>query len=160
MSQKEYGIGLGMDDFSLMRERFQYYVDKSLLVKEIVKGAGYVKLITRPRRFGKSTNMSMLRAFFEIGRDGEPDPMLFKGLAIEGEKGIFDDWYRKHPVIHINLFAMSASDTFEGSINFLRGIISEECRRHHYLQDSSHVLDSLKETLLNLSLLEKFDRSR
>jgi hypothetical protein len=121
-----------------------------LLVKEIVKGTGYVKLITRPRRFGKSTNMSMMREFFEIGRDGEPDPMLFKGLAIEGEKRIFEEWYRKHPVIHINLFAMSASDTFESSINFLRAIISEECRRHHYLQDSSHVLDSLKETLLKL----------
>ncbi|MDR1538220.1 MAG: ATP-binding protein [Clostridiales bacterium] len=150
MSQKDYAIGLGMDDFSMMRRENNYYIDKSLLVKTVVEGIGYVKLITRPRRFGKSTNMSMLRAFFEIGKDGEPDPKLFEGLAIEGEKGIFDKWYRKYPVIHLNLFPMSSSDEFNVSIDSLRDIIASECERLHYLQESSKVSESKKNLLRKL----------
>ncbi|MDR1539306.1 MAG: AAA family ATPase [Clostridiales bacterium] len=149
MAGERIGLGLGLDDFSAMRIRNCYYIDKSMLIKEVVTKAGFVKLLTKPRRFGKSTNMSMLRSFFEAGKVGEADPKLFSGLAIEKEKRVWDEWYRKYPVIHINLSRMAAAATIEDSMKLLGMSVSVECQRLNYLLNSELVSEYLKTALYN-----------
>jgi hypothetical protein len=147
----EESIGLGLDDFSAMRTRNCYYIDKSMLIKEVVTKAGFVKLLTKPRRFGKSTNMSMLRSFFEAGKAGEEDPKLFSGLAIEKEKRVWEQWYRKYPVIHMNLSRMAAAATIEDSMKLLGMSVSVECQRLNYLLNSELVSEYHKTALRNFA---------
>ena len=75
-------LPIGLDSFEKMRTNDFYYVDKTLFIKELLQNWGEVNLFTRPRRFGKSLNMSMLKSFFEVGGD----PALFDGLKISREK--------------------------------------------------------------------------
>jgi hypothetical protein len=77
-------LPIGYDDFESIRRENLYYVDKTLLIRELIHNKGSVNLFTRPRRFGKTLNMKMLRSFFEIGRD----PKLFDGLAISEERAL------------------------------------------------------------------------
>ena len=75
-------LSVGFDDFRKIRENNCYYVDKTKLIEQFLQSWGEVNLFTRPRRFGKTLNMSMLKSFFEIGRDRT----LFDGLYISGKK--------------------------------------------------------------------------
>ena len=84
-------LAIGTDDFEKLRRTGCYYVDKTGMIAELLNGAAEVSLFTRPRRFGKSLNMSMLQCFFEIGRD----PSLFDGLAIAGEKDLCEAHHGK-----------------------------------------------------------------
>ncbi|MCC8139233.1 MAG: AAA family ATPase, partial [Lachnospiraceae bacterium] len=77
-------LPIGIDDFRKLREEDFYYVDKTSMIRDLLNAWGEVNLFTRPRRFGKSLNMSMLKAFFEIGCDKS----LFDGLTISGEKAL------------------------------------------------------------------------
>ena len=80
-------LPVGIDEFRKLREKdYYYYTDKTLLVKELMKREYEVTLFTRPRRFGKTLNMTMLKSFFEIGTD----PQLFEGLAIAADKEFCD----------------------------------------------------------------------
>jgi len=90
-------LPIGVNDFSEMIEKGYYFVDKTLLIKDIVDLPGKIKLITRPRRFGKTLNMNMIRRFFS--RDEKKD--LFEGLKIWEEKEFVKEYYHKYPVIFV-----------------------------------------------------------
>ncbi len=88
---------IGIDDFGKLRKNDFYYVDKTGMIKELLENWGEVNLFTRPRRFGKSMNMSMLKYFFEIGSNKS----LFDGLAISNEAALCEKYMGKYPVISI-----------------------------------------------------------
>ena len=92
-------LPIGIDGFEKIRTNDFYYVDKTLFIKELLQNWGEVNLFTRPRRFGKTLNMSMLKSFFEVGSD----PALFDGLKIAKEKELCEKYMGKFPVISISL---------------------------------------------------------
>src|SRR5699024_6121008 len=92
-------LQIGIDGFEKIRTNDFYYVDKTMFIKELLQNWGEVNLFTRPRRFGKTLNMSMLKNFFEIGGD----PALFDGLKIVQEKELCEKYMGKFPVIFISL---------------------------------------------------------
>ncbi|MDR1538118.1 MAG: ATP-binding protein [Clostridiales bacterium] len=152
MQRKPFRIG--SDVFENIRKNNCYFVDKSLFIKDILSIEYQVVLITRPRRFGKSTNMSMLKSFMDIS-DKNQD--LFSGLLIENERDIMEKWYKKVPVIHLSLSEMAAAKSYESSLVQLSEIISEECRKLEFLQQSEKISKSIARelsTLENLSLFE------
>ena len=89
----------GIENFMEMRTEGFYYVDKTGLIKTLMENPGKVNLFTRPRRFGKTLNMSMLKYFFETGSD----TTIFDGLEIAGEKELCREYMGKFPVISITL---------------------------------------------------------
>lgn len=95
-------LSIGLDDFKKLRQQNYYYVDKTLFIKELIDKKGEVNLFTRPRRFGKTLNLSMLRYFFEKVGNEEENKALFKGLAIlkEGEK--YTSLMGKYPIIYLS----------------------------------------------------------
>ncbi len=122
---------IGIEDFAKLRTNNFYYVDKTGMIKELLSNWGEVNLFTRPRRFGKSINMSMLRYFFEIGTDKS----LFDGLVISKETELCEKYMGQYPVISITLKNIDAGN-FEASRLMLTRVINEEARRLEYLLDS------------------------
>lgn len=117
-------LPIGIESFEKIRTQGFYYIDKTGLIKELLRNWGEVNLFTRPRRFGKSLNMSMLKCFFEIGCDSS----LFEGLEIFEDTAICEKYMGKFPVISISLKGVKA-DTFENAKDMLRLIINEEAER-------------------------------
>ena len=99
-------LPMGIEQFEEIRRDGYYYVDKTGLIRVLMENGGKANLFTRPRRFGKSLNMSMLRSFFEIGCDGK----LFDGLEIAGEKELCEKYMGKYPVISISLKGVEAEN--------------------------------------------------
>lgn len=128
---------MGIEDFEEMRTNGYYYVDKTGLIKTLLKNFGKVNLFTRPRRFGKTLNMSMLKYFFETGSDNT----LFDGLAISYEKELCKNYMGNFPVISISLKNIS-SDTFEGAKDLLRGTICDEALIFQFLSKSSNLSET------------------
>lgn len=133
-------LPVGIDDFKKIRECGFYYVDKTKLVEQLMQNWGEVNLFTRPRRFGKTLNMSMLRSFFEIGTDKS----LFDGLYISRNKELCDMHMGKYPVISITLKGIEGM-TFEEARNMLKIILKNEARRHYYLKNSDRLTDDDKQ---------------
>lgn len=133
-------LPVGIDDFRKIRECGFYYVDKTKLVEQLMQNWGEVNLFTRPRRFGKTLNMSMLRSFFEIGTDKS----LFGGLYISRNKELCDMHMGKYPVISITLKGIEGM-TFEEARNMLKIILKNEARRHYYLKNSDRLTDDDKQ---------------
>ena len=133
-------LPVGIDDFRKIRECGFYYVDKTKLVEQLMQNWGEVNLFTRPRRFGKTLNMSMLRSFFEIGTD----KTLFDGLYISQNKELCDMHMGKYPVISITLKGIEGM-TFEEARNMLKIILKNEARRHYYLKSSDRLTDDDKQ---------------
>lgn len=133
-------LPVGIDDFRKIRECGFYYVDKTKLVEQLMQNWGEVNLFTRPRRFGKTLNMSMLRSFFEIGTDKS----LFDGLYISQNKELCDMHMGKYPVISITLKGIEGM-TFEEARNMLKIILKNEARRHYYLKNSDRLTDDDKQ---------------
>ena len=100
---------MGIEDFEEIRTGGYYYIDKTGLIRTLLNNFGKVNLFTRPRRFGKTLNMSMLKYFFEIGSEST----LFDGLAISEEKELCEQYQGKYPVVSISL-KNAASDTNDG----------------------------------------------
>lgn len=117
-------LPIGIEDFKEIRQEGFYYIDKTGFIRELLQDWGKVNLFTRPRRFGKTLNMSMLRYFFEIGGDRD----LFEGLEIAGEAELCEKYMGKFPVISISLKGACAN-TFEVARGMLREIIQEEINR-------------------------------
>ena len=92
-------LPVGIDDFEKIRKNSFYYVDKTKLIEQLFSNWGEVNLFTRPRRFGKTLNMSMLKSFFEIGAD----PALFEGLYISGNRQLCEEHMGMYPVIFLSL---------------------------------------------------------
>ena len=129
-------LPMGIEDFKEMRVQGFYYIDKTGLIKELLEHFGKVNLFTRPRRFGKTLNMSMLKYFFEIGDDST----LFDGLEIAKEKELCAKYMGKFPVIAITLRGASGR-TFEEALGMLRNIIGNEAMRFQFLLQSMQLTE-------------------
>lgn len=138
-------LPVGLDSFEKIRRLGYYYMDKTLLIKEVLTNRGDVNLFTRPRRFGKTLNMSMLRSFFEIGSDKS----LFDGLAISKEKQLCEEYQAKHPVVFLSLKAVEGL-TYEEAITRLVTLISTECKRLDYLEKAPDVKEDDRKIFRNL----------
>ena len=128
-------LPVGIDDFYKLRKSEFYYVDKTKLIEQLLNNWGEVNLFTRPRRFGKTLNMSMLRAFFEIGTDSA----LFDGLYISKNRELCREYMGKYPVIFISLKGVDGM-TFEEAVVRATTIVKTEARRHYYLKDSGKLV--------------------
>ena len=127
--RKKFPIGIeNFEEFSV--EDF-YYVDKTLFIKELLQNWGEVNLFTRPRRFGKTLNMSMLKCFFEIGSE----PALFDGLKIAQEKELCEKYMGKFPVIFISLKSVGGLQ-YDSAVAALRTVIGNEAGRFRFLRES------------------------
>ena len=127
-------LPVGIDSFEKLRREDFYYVDKSGLIIDLLNNWGEVNLFTRPRRFGKTLNMSMLKSFFEIGADRT----LFDGLAISRETALCEAYMGKFPVVFVSLKGVDGL-TFEDAYIMLKTIIRTEASRHYYLKTSEKV---------------------
>lgn len=139
-------LPLGVEDFEEIRRQGFYYVDKTGLITDLLTNRGKVNLFTRPRRFGKSLNMSMLRSFFEIGADRT----LFDGLAVSREKELCDRYLGKFPVINISFKAVEGT-TFDAAYDMLCTLIQDEALRLQFLQDSESLSDEEKQQFKKLT---------
>ena len=129
MARKKLPIGI--DGFEKIRTNDFYYADKTLFIKELLQNWGEVNLFTRPRRFGKTLNMSMLKCFFETGSD----PALFEGLKIMQEKDLCEKYMGKFPVISISLKSVGGLQ-YDSAVAALRTVIGNEAGRFRFLCDS------------------------
>lgn len=124
-------LPVGIDDFKKIREAGFYYVDKTKLIEQLLQSWGEVTLFTRPRRFGKTLNMSMLKSFFEIGAEKS----LFQGLYISEKEKLCAEYMGKYPVIFLSLKGVEGLH-FADAQKMLMTIINNEVRRHYYLKTS------------------------
>lgn len=124
-------IPMGIENFEEMRTQDYYYIDKTGLIKDFLENLGKVNLFTRPRRFGKTLNMSMLKYFFDIGSCS----VLFDGLEISKEKELCREYMGKFPVISITLKSVGGR-TFEEAKGMLRRMIGKEVMKFHPLMQS------------------------
>lgn len=132
-------LPVGIDSFEKIRRNGFYYIDKTNLIEQILMNWGEVTLFTRPRRFGKTLNMSMLKSFFEIGADAA----LFEGLYIAKNKELCDAYMGKYPVIFLTLKGVDGL-TFADAKRMLGTILGNEMDRHYYLKTSDALTDEDK----------------
>lgn len=138
-------LPIGLDSFEKIRTNDFYYVDKTLFIKELLENWGEVNQFTRPRRFGKSLNMSMLKSFFEVGGD----PALFDGLKISREKELCANYQGKFPVISISLKSVDGR-SFSSASAALRTVIGNEAMRFQFLKESEKLSEEEKEAYKRL----------
>ena len=141
------GIGIGVSDFKMLRIRDNYFIDKSLFIKHIIDNQSSVALITRPRRFGKTLNMSMLKYYFDITAKDSKE--LFVGLKImeQGEK--YTSKLGNYPVIYITLKDVQDSD-YENMILDMKTAILEMYQQHMYLLESDKIYQFEKEKIMDI----------
>ena len=139
-------LPIGIENFKEFSSEDFYYVDKTLFIKELLQNWGKVNLFTRPRRFGKSLNMSMLKCFFEAGTD----PALFNGLKIMQEKELCEKYMGKFPVISISLKSVDGLN-YESASAALRTVIGNEAGRFRFLKDSDRLTNDEKEAYAQLT---------
>ena len=135
-------LPVGIESFEEIRREGFYYIDKTGLIRDLLNNWGKVNLFTRPRRFGKTLNMSMLKSFFEIGAD----KTLFDGLAISQETALCEAYMGKFPVIFISLKGVDRL-RFEDAYGMLRRIIRAEVSRLQMLLDSERISEDAKKPL-------------
>ena len=142
-------LPIGIENFEKMRREDFYYVDKSHVIGQLLTQWGKVNLFTRPRRFGKSLNMSMLQSFFEIGKD----KTLFDGLRISDNQELCEEYQGKFPVVSVSLKGINGA-TYEEARRFLIKTINEEARRLSVLSDSTELDETDHELLTQLKKKE------
>ena len=133
-------LPVGIDDFRKLRESHFYYVDKTRLIEQLLLNWSEVTLFTRPRRFGKTLNMSMLKSFFDIGTD----KALFDGLYISGNKELCDEYMGKYPVIFLSLKGVEGS-SFDDARYMITEIIGKEAERFRFLECSEALSENDKD---------------
>ena len=144
---RELRLPVGVSDFSEIRTNEYYYIDKSGLINDILKNKGTkVTLITRPRRFGKTLNMSMLNSFFDIQKDSQ---VLFDGLEIAEKKELCKQWMNQYPTIFVSFRQVDGLD-FKGAYDMLAMVIADLYKEHRYLLDSHQVIDHDKDIIKQL----------
>ena len=149
-------LPVGIEDFEEIRTEGFYYIDKTGLIRDLLNNWGKVNLFTRPRRFGKTLNMSMMKNFFEIGAD----KTLFDGLMISKETALCEKYMGKYPVIFISLKGVDGLN-FEEACGALRRIIRAEASRFRMLLSSEKIADEDKQLLRRiLQEKETFDDVR
>ena len=132
-------LPVGIDDFRKLRESHFYYVDKTRLIEQLLLNWSEVTLFTRPRRFGKTLNMSMLKSFFDIGTD----KALFDGLYISGNKELCDEYMGKYPVIFLSLMGVEGS-SFDDARYMITELIGKEAERFRFLECSEALSENDK----------------
>ena len=142
-------LPVGIDDFRKLRESSFYYVDKTRLIEQLLLNWSEVTLFTRPRRFGKTLNMSMLKSFFEIGTDKS----LFDGLYISGNKELCDEYMGKYPVIFLSFKGVEGLTYDEAFDAFVR-VIGKEISRVSFLADSDKLTMLEREQYKGLTIIE------
>ena len=143
--QKKKKLPIGIEFFKDFKRDNFYYVDKTSLIRDLIDLRGSVNLFTRPRRFGKSLNMDMLKTFFEIGTDSS----LFDWLEISKETDICEQYMGKSPVISISLKDVDGMD-FQTASGMLGIAVSEEAERFGFLLESNKLTPSEKMKLTRL----------
>lgn len=128
IGEEKKRLPVGIENFEEIRSDGYYYVDKTAMMKELLQKRGKVNLFTRPRRFGKSLNMSMLKCFFEIGCDGK----MFDGLEISKDKGFCEKYMGRYPVILISLKGVNGAD-YSTARALLCSVIGNEAMRFQFL---------------------------
>lgn len=141
-------LPVGIDNFEKIRKEKFYYVDKTRLIEQLLEQWGEVNLFTRPRRFGKTLNMSMLQYFFEIGRD----KTLFDGLYISENQWLCEKYMGQFPVIFLSLKEADGL-TFESARYRLTELIGLEAERFSFLLESSKLSENEKEKYRALIML-------
>ncbi|MEZ3462460.1 MAG: ATP-binding protein [Lachnospiraceae bacterium] len=131
MDHTKKKLPIGVEFFKKIRDEDYYYIDKTGMIRDLIHSWGAVNLFTRPRRFGKSLNMDMLKTFFEIGADAS----YFEGLEIMQDKALCEKHMGKYPVISISLKDIDGM-TYESAVKKMGGIIRREARRLQFLLDS------------------------
>ena len=149
MSNKKK-LPVGVDSFNKLVQHDFYYIDKTGLLVELLKNWAEVNLFTRPRRFGKSLNMSMLQTFFEIGCD----KTLFDGLKISEEKELCQEYMGQFPVISISLKGVEGQ-TFQEALAAMKYIIGQEALRFGFLLESDRLSDKDKDIYQQLTEIGK-----
>ena len=138
-SMERKKLPVGIDSFEKLRREAFYYVDKTGLIIDLLNNWGEVNLFTRPRRFGKTLNMSMLKSFFEIGADRT----LFDGLAISRETALCEAYMGRFPVVFVSLKGVDGL-TFEDAYGMLRRILRSEFSRLGFLKQSERIAEDDK----------------
>lgn len=142
-------LPVGIENFEEIRKLGFYYIDKTRLIEQLLQGWGKVTLFTRPRRFGKTLNMSMLKSFFEIGTDKS----LFDGLYISGNKELCDEYMGKHPVIFLSFKGVEGLTYDEAFDAFVR-VIGKEISRVSFLAESDKLTMLEREQYKGLTIIE------
>ena len=132
-------LPVGIENFEEIRTDGYYYIDKTKLIEQLLDNQGKVNLFTRPRRFGKTLNMSMLKYFFEIGTNCA----LFDGLYISKNKALCEEYLGKYPVIFLSLKSVDGL-TFEDAKYRMTELIGLEAERFGFLEDSEHLSENEK----------------
>ena len=152
-------LPVGIDDFRKLRESEFYYVDKTRLIEQLLLNWSEVTLFTRPRRFGKTLNMSMLKSFFDIGTD----ETLFDGLYISGNKELCDEYMGKYPVIFLSLKGVEGL-TYEEAFEAFVRIMGKEVNRVSFLADSDKLTQIEREQYNGLTIMKNgrlaFDKEK
>ena len=152
-------LPVGIDDFRKLRESHFYYVDKTRLIEQLLLNWSKVTLFTRPRRFGKTLNMSMLKSFFDIGTD----KALFDGLYISGNKELCDEYMGKYPVIFLSLKGVEGL-TYEEAFEAFVRIMGKEVNRVSFLADSDKLTQIEREQYKGLTIIKNgrlaFDKEK
>ena len=141
------GIGIGVSDFKMLRVRDNYYIDKTMYIKDIIDNQSGVILITRPRRFGKTLNMSMLRYYFDCRQKDNKE--LFEGLKIMTQDEKYTSKLGYYPVIYLTLKDVSES-TYENMLLSLKVAILNMYKEHRYLLDSDKIYEEEKEKIKDI----------
>ena len=142
-----HGIGLGQSDFRALRIRKNYYIDKTMYIKDIIDNNSSVILVTRPRRFGKTLNMSMLRYYFDCSQKDNKD--LFKGLKIMEQGEEYTSKLGYYPCIYLTLKDVN-EDTYEKMILNMKTAMLNTYKEHMYLLDSDKIYPFEKEKINNI----------
>ena len=142
-------LPVGIENFEDIRKLGFYYVDKTKLIEQLILNWGKVNLFTRPRRFGKTLNMSMLKSFFEIGADES----LFEGLYIAQNKELCAEYMGKYPVIFISLKDVEGL-SYDEAFDSLVRIIGNEISRVSFLSDSEKLSELEHEMFRGLTVME------
>lgn len=142
-------LPVGIENFEEIRHDGFYYVDKTGLIEQLLNQWGKVNLFTRPRRFGKTLNMSMLRYFFEIGTD----PALFDGLYISQNKKLCEEYLGKFPVVFLSLKNVDGL-TYERAVYRLTELVGMEAERFSFLSQSAKLAENEKDRYRALTALQ------
>ena len=152
MVKEKKRLPVGLENFEQIINDNYYYVDKTELISELIRNGGMVNLFTRPRRFGKTLNMSMLEHFFSIERDQS----IFEGLEISKDTKLCEEYMGKYPVISISLKGINAA-TYEAAFDFAVRIMKKVARNVQFLLGSDALSDYDKleyKELLNNNMSE------
>lgn len=143
-------LPVGIEDFREIRRQGFYYIDKTKLIEQLLDNWGKVNLFTRPRRFGKTLNMSMLRCFFEV----DADKTLFDGLYISQNEQFCEEYMGKFPVLFLTLKGVEGT-TFEEARFSLAELVAAEARKFKFLLESDKLDADDKDMYRELISLNK-----